>query len=88
MAEQSLMNHLVEKFEEQGGEGSTSELQLFIAFANRYLNENRPVETFYAFDNIGIKLTNQERILISPAKEEPPHVMGKGAVPITPGNTE
>ncbi len=72
---------------------SLSGVDDFIAFAEKYLADNPPVEVFYPGVGIGLRLSNNQSLLIAaPAADQQgivPHtgdMQPSGAVSITRGN--
>lgn len=77
----SLLDRLYAEFKKVHGE--SQDLKQFLAFATDYLNRNRPVQTFYAEDNLGIVLSNHTRCLLGP-----PVVASQGGMLQTPLSAE
>jgi hypothetical protein len=73
-----LLQHLlaqykaaVSSFESEGSKGElTAGAAQFIEFAREYLNVNRPRTTFVADDNIGVVLSNGDRLIVAPYNPE------------------
>lgn len=56
----------------------------FIAFSEKYLNENRPTGTFVPGEGVGIRLSNNTMVRLAPATGKPMAGAPRGgAVPIT-----
>ena len=79
------------KYLEKGGKGpaETQTAQLFWEFAAEYLEKNRTVENWPADANIGVRLSNNMRMLLHPATAEGTGQMqDSGAVGVTEGQTQ
>lgn len=42
----------------------------FAEWATQYLTDNRPVETFFSEGNVGLRLTNNVLVVLSPGEEQ------------------
>jgi len=61
----------------------------FISWAAQYLSDNRTVENWPADANIGLRLSNNKRVLVHPATGEGTGQMQEsGAVHVTKGQTQ
>lgn len=61
----------------------------FLAFCERYLSVNRPVETFAVDMNVGMRLSNNQRVCVSPGHAQVQGMMqDSGAVQVTHGRSQ
>ena len=60
----------------------------FLAFAERYLNENRPTNQFHVDENVGIVLRNHVRVCIAPNTNAAGSMQDSGAVPVMTGESQ
>lgn len=60
----------------------------FLADAKKFLQENRPVENFPADQNHGVRLSNNDRVLVCPPVPSPGTTAPSGAVEITHGASQ
>ena len=60
----------------------------FIVFASKYLAEHRPVETFYVDANMGIRLSNQTCVALSPGADIRGTMQDANAIGVTEGRSQ
>ena len=60
----------------------------FVEKAKAFLEQNRPVENFPADQNHGVRLSNNDRVLICPPVPAPGTTVDAGAVEITHGASQ
>lgn len=60
----------------------------FANWCTEYLKENRPVENFFIDGNVGVRLTNNMCIAISPGTHIQGTMQESGAVPVTEGKSQ
>ncbi len=60
----------------------------FYAFCVEYLLRNRPVTTFYVDTNVGVVLSNTNRVVVSPGFDLRGTMQAAGAVGVTVGESQ
>ena len=84
-----LMTHLKHAYYTQLKNTETASAMHFIEWAEKYLDTNRPVESFAADSNHGIRLSNNIRVLVSPSMDKlRGTTMDAGSVNITTGDSQ
>lgn len=63
-------------------------VEQFLADAKKFLEQNRPVENFPADSNHGVRLSNNDRVLVCPPVPAPGTTAPSGAVEITHGASQ
>jgi hypothetical protein len=60
----------------------------FVNWASRFLDENRPVQTFAADANVGLRLSNNDAVVVSPGTEAQGSMPDARAVGVTHGQSQ
>ena len=83
-----LLTYLEEKGKVAIGGDVVAEAANFLAWAKDFLAANRPVENFPADSNHGVRLSNNDRVLVCPPVPAPGTTAPSGAVEITHGASQ
>lgn len=57
----------------------------FLQFGKDYLTENRPVQNFFVDENVGLRLSNNANIVVSPGINVQGTMQNSGAISVTHG---
>lgn len=89
------VKHLNEKTEERTKAGKASlpiaealaktPMMSFLRWAKEYLATNRPVQNFFVDENLGIRLSNNANVVLSPGVNLQGTMQDAGAVAVTHG---
>lgn len=88
-----LMSHLLAAYESSNPSGTyeyAGGRRNFVEFARKYLDEHRTIETWPADSNLGIRLSNNVRLILHPGTgvESTGAMQDSGAVQITEGQSQ
>lgn len=82
-----ILAYLTDKYQETGTTLDKTEASAFLDFCRKYLSDHRPNETTPVTNNLGIRLTNGDRVLLCPivgdtAPEVPGTMQGRASVDV------